>query len=99
MDIISITEWENDKEYNDNVMIRTLRHQLEQKESAIEKLEQVNDELEEICKAYQKQVADLYNQVMQLKVRPLGNTDLYAIDRAEFDALREKYGKGETVNE
>lgn len=30
-----------------------------------------------------------------LKVRPLGNTDLYVIDRAEFDALKEKYGKGE----
>ena len=31
----------------------------------------------------------------QIKVRPLGNTDLYVIDRAEFDALKEKYGKGE----
>ena len=31
----------------------------------------------------------------KIKVRPLGNTDLYVIDRAEFDALKEKYGKGE----
>ena len=31
----------------------------------------------------------------EIKVRPLGNTDLYVIDRAEFDALKEKYGKGE----
>lgn len=29
----------------------------------------------------------------QIKVRPLGNTDLYVIDRAEFDALKEKYSK------
>ena len=29
----------------------------------------------------------------EIKVRPLGNTDLYVIDRAEFDALKEKYGK------
>ena len=29
----------------------------------------------------------------QIKVRPLGNTDLYVIDRAEFDALKEKYGE------
>lgn len=29
-----------------------------------------------------------------LKVRPLGNTDLYVIDRAEYDALKEKYGNG-----
>ena len=27
----------------------------------------------------------------EIKVRPLGNTDLYVIDREEFDALREKY--------
>jgi hypothetical protein len=27
-----------------------------------------------------------------LQVRPLGNTDLYVIDRAEYDALKEKYG-------
>ena len=31
----------------------------------------------------------------EIKVRPLGNTDLYVIDRAEFDALKEKYGKGD----
>lgn len=31
----------------------------------------------------------------KIKVRPLGNTDLYVIDRAEFDTLKEKYGKGE----
>ena len=33
----------------------------------------------------------------QIKVRPLGNTDLYVIDRAEFDALKEKYGKGKVI--
>jgi hypothetical protein len=44
---------------------------------------------------------DCYNQetakkiFAEIKVRPLGNTDLYVIDRAEFDALKEKYGKGE----
>ena len=27
-----------------------------------------------------------------LKVRPLGNTNLYVIDRAEYDALKKKYG-------
>ena len=35
------------------------------------------------------------NIFAEIKVRPLGNTDLYVIDRAEFDALKEKYGKGE----
>lgn len=70
MDIISITEWENDKEYNDNVMIRTLRHQLEQKETALD---------------------EAIDAIINLKVRPLGNTDLYVIDRAEFAALKEKY--------
>ena len=44
---------------------------------------------------------DCYNKetakkiLAEIKVRPLGNTDLYVIDRAEFDALKEKYGKGE----
>ena len=42
---------------------------------------------------------DCYNQetarqiFAEIKVRPLGNTDLYVIDRAEFDTLKEKYSK------